>query len=80
MGQSGGPGLDGPIHSPRGQQVEELMCRMMPVTQDVVYLCQTEGGGDGADLWLCLLFHNPLGDPLLSFGAAGKPHQASVDH
>lgn len=40
MGQPGGPGSDGPAPSPRGQRVEELMCRMMPV----ICSSQTVGG------------------------------------
>lgn len=52
MGQSGGPGSDAPVPSPEGKQVEELMCRMMLVTQNVVYPSQTARGVDGADLMI----------------------------
>lgn len=52
MGQPGGPGSDGPVPSPGGQQVEELMCRTMLVTQNVVYPSQTARGVDGADLMM----------------------------
>lgn len=46
MGQPLGPGLDGPVPSPRGQLVEELMCRMILVMQDVVYPSQIVGDGN----------------------------------
>lgn len=43
MGGPSGPGLDGPVPSPRRQLGEELMCRMILVIQDVVYPSQTVG-------------------------------------
>lgn len=46
MGQPLGPGLDGPVPSPRGQLVEEVSCSMILVMQDVVYPSQTVGDGN----------------------------------
>lgn len=51
MGQSGGPSSDGLVPSPRREEVEELMCSVMPVRQDVVRPSQTACGVDGVDLW-----------------------------
>lgn len=80
VGQAGGPGSVGATLPPRRQQMEELVCRLMPVMQDVMYPSQTACGGDGVDLRetvpddAACCFHKPLE----SLSAAGKAHQESV--
>lgn len=67
VGQAGGPGSDGP----------ELKW-MMPVVVDLSHLSQTAGGVDGADLQETSPDDTASGRPMLSLGAARKPHQTSV--
>lgn len=84
MALSGVSGLDGPVPSPKGQRLEEVMCMMVLVMQYVAYPTQTAGGVDGVHLqetgpnYSAYRFQNPLEGLLPRLSAAVNPHKDSI--
>lgn len=81
---SGISGLDGPVPSPKGQRLEEVMCMMRLVMQYVAYPTQTAGGVDSVHLhetgsnYSAYHSHNPLEGTLPWLSAAINPHKDSI--
>lgn len=84
MALSGSSGLVGPVPSPKGQRLEEVMCMMVLVMQYVAYPTQTAGGVDGVQLqdtgpnYSACCFHNPQEGLLPMLSAAVNPHLDSI--
>ncbi len=51
MHTCGGPGSDGLVSSAWGQQMEQVMCWVRLIFQDVTHSPQAAGGTDSVDLW-----------------------------